>query len=256
MSRLTAWMLNAAYLAVLILASPWILWAAVKHGKYREGFAAKFLGCAPRRQGRGPCLWLHAVSVGEVNLLATTISEFAKRRPDWEIVISTTTKTGYELACRKYADRRVFYCPLDFSWAVANAMRRVRPTVLVLAELELWPNLISAANQYGAKVAIINGRLSDKSFRGYRRVRPLAARALLRIDHIAAQNDETAERFVALGARRESVVATGSLKFDGALADRDNPRTVALKELAGVAPDDVVLLAGSTQEPEETYALD
>jgi 3-deoxy-D-manno-octulosonic-acid transferase len=135
-------------------------------------------------------------------------------------------------------------------------MRRVRPTQLVLAELELWPNLITAALRRAVKVAIVNGRLSDKSFRGYRHVRPLVARVLRRIDLIAAQNNETAERFVALGARGESVVATGSLKFDGAKTDRDNPKTSALKELAGITSDDIVFLAGSTQDPEEQYAVD
>ena len=104
---------------------------------------------------------------------------------------------GYELARKKYADLTVFYCPLDFSWAVRNAMRRIRPSLLVLAELELWPNLIANAKQHGAKVAIINGRLSDHSFPGYRRIRPFVAHVLRQIDLIAAQNDETANRFLA-----------------------------------------------------------
>jgi 3-deoxy-D-manno-octulosonic-acid transferase len=131
----------------------------------------------------------------------------------------------------------------------------VRPTLLVLAELELWPNLIAAAKQHDARVAIINGRLSDKSFRGYCRFRPLVRRVLEKIDLIAAQNEETAERFGKLGARPESVHATGSLKFDGAQTDRQNPRTLELRQLAGLGDDTVVFLAGSTQEPEEEYAL-
>jgi 3-deoxy-D-manno-octulosonic-acid transferase len=171
MSRITAWMLNLAYLAALVLALPLIVWSAIRHGKHREGFAAKLLGRVPRRVGDRPCVWLHAVSVGEVNLLATTIAELARVRPQWETVISTTTKTGYDLAVKKYAGCTVFYCPLDFSWAAAEAMRRVRPTILVLAELELWPNLIASAKRQAARVAIINGRLSDRSFRGYRRLR-------------------------------------------------------------------------------------
>lgn len=256
MSRLIGWALNFAYLALLCVALPWIVWSAVRHGKHREGFAAKFLGWAPRRQGNAPCVWLHAVSVGEVNLLATTIAEFALQRPDWEIVVSTTTKTGYDLACKKYADRTVFYCPLDFSWATAWAMRRVRPTMLVLAELELWPNLIAAAKRQGVRVAIINGRLSDNSFRGYSRLRPLVAFVLRQIDLIAAQNEETADRFRRLGALAAAVQSTGSLKFDGAQTVRDNPRTTNLRRLAGLEDRHVVLLAGSTQDPEEQYALD
>jgi 3-deoxy-D-manno-octulosonic-acid transferase len=251
-----SWMLNAVYLAVLLFASPWILWSAFKHGKYREGFGEKLLGRVPLRQGDGPCIWLHAVSVGEVNLLATTLGELMQRGSEIDIFISTTTKAGHELAKKKYAAHTVFYCPLDFSWATREAMQRIRPNLLVLAELELWPNLIAAAKEQGARVAIINGRLSDKSFRGYMRFRPLVARVLAKLDLIAAQSSETAERFVRLGARCECVCATGSLKFDGARTDRENARTRELRGLAGFQTDDVVFLAGSTQEPEAEIAID
>ncbi|RIK79393.1 MAG: 3-deoxy-D-manno-octulosonic acid transferase, partial [Planctomycetota bacterium] len=156
----------------------------------------------------------------------------------------------------KYADRTVFYCPLDFTWAVAAAMRRLRPDLLVLAELELWPNLIAAAKRRGAAVAIINGRLSDKSFRRYLRARRFIGPALRNIDLIAAQNEETAERFRRLGARPDRVHATGCLKFDGAQTDRSNPRTTELRRLAGITDAEVVLLAGSTQDPEEAFVLD
>jgi 3-deoxy-D-manno-octulosonic-acid transferase len=249
-------MLNVIYAGLLVVAAPLIAWSAIRHGKHREGFAAKLLGRVACRTGGRPCVWLHAVSVGEVNLLATTIGELARERLDWEIVISTTTKTGFDLARKKYADRAVFYCPLDFSWAVAEAMRRVRPTILVLAELELWPNLVAAAKGQGARVAIINGRLSDDSFRGYRRVRWLVAHVLRQIDLIAAQNEESAARFRALGARPEAVHVTGSVKFDGAQTRRDNPRTAELQQRAGLGDKAVVFLAGSTQDPEERYALD
>jgi 3-deoxy-D-manno-octulosonic-acid transferase len=198
---------------------------------------------------------LHAVSVGEVSLIGTLIREIEAKLPEWECVVSTTTATGYALAKKKYPQLTVFYAPLDFSWAVRRAMRRLNPTLLVLAELELWPNLVRAAKEQGAKVAIINGRLSAKSFRGYRRIGWLAQRVLRRVDLIAAQNDEYAERFRALGARPEIVHVTGSLKFDGAQTDRDNEATRRLRELAGFSHDDIVFLAGSTQAPEEEIVL-
>jgi 3-deoxy-D-manno-octulosonic-acid transferase len=254
-SRIFAWTLNAVYLSALLLASPSVIWSAWKHGKYREGFSAKFLGQVPIRTSNRPCVWLHAVSVGEVNLLASTLDTLSRKRPDLECIISTTTKAGYELAVKKYSDHTVFYCPLDFSWAVSRAMRRIRPELLVLAELELWPNLISAAKQQGVKVAIINGRLSDKSFRGYSRLRPLVSKVLRKIDLIAAQNEETAERFRKLGADSSAVVSTGSLKFDGAQSDRNNHRTRELREFSKFASDDLVFLAGSTQDPEEAMAV-
>jgi len=250
------YLLNIFYLLLLIAASPWLVCQAIRKGKYREGYAAKFLGRVPRRESNKTCVWLHAVSVGEVNLLAPLLGEIERQRPDWECVVSTTTMTGYALARKKYAPRAVFYCPLDFSWAVNTAMRRVRPDVLVLAELELWPNLIRAANRRGARVAVVNGRLSENSFRGYRRIRPLAGWLLRQIDLIAVQDETYAERFRALGARPESVHVTGSMKYDGARTDRDNPETRRLAALAGITAEDVVFLAGSTQEPEEAAVLD
>jgi 3-deoxy-D-manno-octulosonic-acid transferase len=190
-----------------------------------------------------------------VNLLATLLGELRAAHPDWQVFVSTTSRTGFELARKKYADLPVFYCPLDFSWAVRTAMRRIRPSLLVLAELELWPNLILTAKGQGARVAIVNGRMSDHSFPGYRRLRPLVARLLAQIDLIAAQNNESADRFRALGAPQERVHVTGSLKYDGAPTDRNNSRTVTLRTLSGFAEDDVVFLAGSTQEPEEQIAI-
>ncbi|MCA9239683.1 MAG: 3-deoxy-D-manno-octulosonic acid transferase, partial [Planctomycetales bacterium] len=255
--NMLAWILNAAYLAILVGLSPAIAWAAWRTGKYREGYREKLLGLVPRRAGQRFCVWVHAVSVGEVNLLATTLRELAERRPDWEVVLSTTTKTGYELARRKYGQRHtVFYCPLDFSWAVGRAMRRVRPDLLVLAELELWPNLIAAARRHGAQVAVINGRLSENSFRGYQRIGWLAKRVLKQINLIASQDQATADRFLALGASRGTVQVTGSLKYDGAETNRENPRTQELRNLAGLTSDHVVLLAGSTQAPEEAFAIE
>jgi 3-deoxy-D-manno-octulosonic-acid transferase len=256
MARLISWLLNFVYAALIAVASPFIVWQAYRHGKYREGFQEKLLGLVPRREGNATCVWMHAVSVGEVNLIATLLRELRAAHTDWQIVVSTTSRTGYELAKKKYADLTVFYCPLDLSWAVRNAMRRIRPSLLVLAELELWPNLIAIAKQQGTKVAIVNGRLSDHSFPGYRRARSFVARMLRQIDLIAVQSDETASRFSTLGAATNSIHVTGSLKYDGAQTDRNNLRTQALRELAGISPADVVFLAGSTQEPEEQMAID
>ena len=135
-------------------------------------------------------------------------------------------------------------------------MRRIRPDVLVLAELELWPNLLWAARRPGVRTAVINGRLSEHSFQGYRRIQTIVSRMLARIDLVAVQDESYAERFRAFGARPEAVHVTGSMKYDGAQTDRDNPATRRLAALAGIEPNDIVFLAGSTQEPEELIALD
>jgi 3-deoxy-D-manno-octulosonic-acid transferase len=250
-----AYLLNVAYLAAIALAFPWLLYQRLRHGKYREGWDAKFWGRLPRRTGDNPCLWLHAVSVGEVNLLAPLLERWERSHPDWHIVISTTTQAGYALAKKKYAPRAVIYCPLDFSWAVSRAMRRIRPALLVLTELELWPNLVSAARRHGAKIAIVNGRLSERSYRGYRRIRWLVRRVLAQIDLVAVQNREYAERFVSLGPRSKTIHVTGSIKFDGARTSRGIQETQRLSQLAGITKRDIVLLAGSTQDPEEALAL-
>ncbi|MHB0956569.1 MAG: 3-deoxy-D-manno-octulosonic acid transferase [Pirellulaceae bacterium] len=250
------YVLNFVYLVLIACFAPWLAYGAIRKGKYRDGWDAKFLGLVPPRTGHRPCVWLHAVSVGEVNLLQPILAELGQEHPTWECVISTTTRTGFALARKKYASYQVFYCPLDFSWAVHQALRRIRPAILVLAELELWPNLIRAARQYGTAVAVVNGRLSDRSFRGYRWIRPLVRRSLQRINLIAVQNETYAERFRALGALPESVHVTGSVKFDGAQTERDNPATMRLRRLWNVPSDAFVLLAGSTQDPEERMAVE
>ncbi|HEX4142954.1 MAG TPA: 3-deoxy-D-manno-octulosonic acid transferase [Pirellulales bacterium] len=248
-------LLDCLYLVLLVALSPWLAWQSLRTGKYRQGLAAKLFGLVPQRQSQAPCVWLHAVSVGEVNLLVPLVAEIGRTWPEWDCVISTTTRTGFALAQSRFPGLTVFYCPLDFSWAVRRAMRRIGPRLLVLAELELWPNLIWAAHGAGARVAIVNGRLSERSFRGYRRLRPLLSRLLGNLDLVAVQTPEYAQRFLALGAPPDRVEVTGSIKFDGAEADRQNAETVRLSNLAGFGPDDVVLLAGSTQEPEEQLAL-
>ena len=126
---------------------------------------------------------------------------------------------------------------------------------MILAELELWPNLIAAAHRQGVKVAVVNGRLSDKSYRGYSRLRWLIQRTLRQLDLIAVQNQEYAERFLSLGATPSTVCITGSIKFDGAATNRLNAKTQRLAALAGFQSNDIVFLAGSTQAPEESLAL-
>ena len=249
------YVLNLVYLVLITAALPWLVFAAACKGKYREGWAAKLLGLVPRRRCREPCIWFHAVSAGEVNLTQPLLEELERRYPQLQCVVSTTTKTGFDLARERFSPRNVFYCPLDFSWAVSAALRRVRPDLLVLVELEVWPNLIRAARHRGCRVAVVNGRLGEKSARGYRRIRWFVSRWLRDIDLIAVQDDKGARRFRQLGAADTAVQITGSLKFDGAETDRDNESTRKLAALAGMTADDVVLMAGSTQEPEEALAL-
>jgi 3-deoxy-D-manno-octulosonic-acid transferase len=247
--------LNLVYLSLLLAFAPVLILKSWRSGRYREGWSEKVLGKAPWRIGDRPCVWFHAVSVGEVLLLRPLLEELARRRPGWELVVSTTTTTGLALARRTYPDLVTFYAPLDFSWATRRAVSRVRPTVLALVELELWPNLVRAAKEAGAGVAIINGRLSNRSHRGYRRLRGPLGPTLRRLDAVAAQTEEYAARFVDLGVPRQRVRVTGSVKYDGLEGDRNNPRTLNLRRVLGLDPADLVFVAGSTMEGEEAAAL-
>lgn len=248
-------LLNVVYLTLIAVSSPWLLYSAVRFGKYREGWAEKLFGLVPELTP-SPCrVWFHAVSVGEVNLLDTVLRRLAKAEPDCDVVISTTTKTGFGLAQRKYPQHQVCYCPLDFSWAVRAAYRRLKPAVLVLVELELWPNILAEAGRLDVPVAIINGRLSDRSTRGYRRLGSWLKPYLQNISLVLAQSPTCASRFIQLGIDPARVRSVGSMKFDGAQTNRDNPQTKQLAELAGFTGDELVLVAGSTQAPEEALAI-
>ena len=255
MDRLKQYARNAVYIVLVLLVSPWLMLQSFRHGKYRDGFAAKFFGRVPVRNNARPCIWLHAVSVGEVNIVATLIPVLRKRWPGHDLYITTTTASGYRLAKKKFAEWEVCYAPLDFSWAIRTAMQRIRPSALLLMELELWPNLIDIASGQGVSVAIVNGRLSEKSHRGYQRIRHWIAPSLQNVDLVAAQNETYAERFLALGSCGDRVVVTGNVKFDSVEFDRSNPRTEHLRRLAKIDTDHRVFVAGSTQAPEEQVAL-
>ena len=250
------WLLNLAYVALLLAVSPVLLYRRWMLGKYRDGWAEKLWGQLPERSGSKPCLWLHAVSVGEVLQLRPMMKLLAAQRPDWDFVITTTTRTGLDVAKKEYPQHTVCYFPLDFSWATRRAIARIKPSAIVLVELELWPNFVLTAKRFGIPLALINGRVSEKSFRGYRRIRPLISRLLSSFDLLAAQNDEYAERLRALGAPRDRLHVTGSIKFDGVRSDRSNPKTNELREFFGLLPEEKVFIAGSTQAPEEAFALD
>jgi 3-deoxy-D-manno-octulosonic-acid transferase len=260
-----AFLLDIVYVVILVLASPWLIFKALRTGKYRAGLTEKFFGTVPARESDRPCVWFHAVSVGEVLLLRRVVAAIHERRPDVEIVISTTTYTGMEVARKEFGEKAdgtrsvpatLIYFPLDFSWAVWRAITRIRPDVVALAELELWPNFIAAARRFGSRVAVINGRMSPRSRRGYGRVRFLMRYLLSKIDVFAVQTAEYALRFVEIGAAPSRVHVTGSVKYDAVETDRHNAATERLRELLAIRHDELVWVAGSTADPEEQIVLD
>lgn len=252
-------LLNLILALILVVSLPWLVWRAFRYGKNRRGWSQKLFGIIPPRADRksnSRCIWFHAVSVGEVNLLATLLNRLEHTLPGWTFAISTTTETGYELARKKYSEHQVFFCPMDFSWAVRNVLNRLRPSMVVLAELEVWPNMIRTIDGQGIPIAIVNGRLSEKSYAGYKRFRWAIKRILRRIDVIAVQTKEYGDRFLGLGAELASVVVTGNTKFDGAKSNRANAQTLALTHLSRIPVEDFVFVAGSTQPDEDRIATE
>jgi 3-deoxy-D-manno-octulosonic-acid transferase len=202
------------------------------------------------------CIWLHAVSVGEVNLIAGVIDGLKVRYPETPIVVSSSTDTGYDLAVTRFGADRVFFCPLDFSWAVRQTLRFLNPSVLVLAELELWPNLITNARKFDSQVIVINGRLSDRTATGYQRFGRVTRSIFASLSRVECQDERAARNFAACGTPRQRIGVTGSLKFDNAPESRDNFEVHSRCSWAGVDPWHRVWVFGSTQEGEEQIALD
>jgi len=252
------YLLDLVYLVGLLCVSPWLAYKAFTTGKYRRGLWSKLTGHVPLPV-RSPAsakltIWFHGVSVGEIHLLRQIVARYRQRHPNHLCVISTTTDTGYAEANKHFAELPVFYWPFDFSWAVTRALRTVRPNLLVLAEGELWPNFLVAAEKRGVPVAVINGRMSPRSFRNYHRLGPLTRSLLGRISLIAAQTEEYAANYRALGAPR--VEMTGNVKYDGVQSDRQNAKTRELRRMFDIGDDELVWIAGSTQAPEEEIAVD
>jgi 3-deoxy-D-manno-octulosonic-acid transferase len=251
------YLLNLLYLAVLSLLSPWLAYKALTTGKYRRGLWAKFIGTVgPLSFSARPRAWFHGVSVGEIHLLRQVIAAFRQHHPDWACVVSTTTDTGFDEARKRFPDLPVIYWPFDFSWAVGRALRSVQPALVVLAEGEIWPNFLLAAERQAVPVAVINARMSPRSFARYQRLGGLVRRLLGRISLFVVQTDEYADNFRRLGALPGRVVVSGNVKYDGVQTERDNPRTQELRRLLHLGPDELVWIAGSTQAPEEEIALD
>jgi 3-deoxy-D-manno-octulosonic-acid transferase len=249
-------LLDLVYLAGLVVLAPWLAWRAVATGRYRRGLREKLFGrVSVPNPGRRPVAWFHAVSVGEVHLLATLVPAFRKRHPDWLAVVSSTTDTGLAEARARFPDLPVVPWPFDFSWAVGSALDAVRPSLVVLTESELWPNFLRAAAGRGVPVVVVNARLSPRSFRRLSRVAGLARRLLLRhVTRFAVQEEEYADRLRMLGVPAGKLAVTGSIKYDGALKDRDTPATGRLAHLLATGGH-TVWLAGSTHAPEEDIVL-
>jgi 3-deoxy-D-manno-octulosonic-acid transferase len=251
--------LHIAYSILLTLASilalPWFLWKGRATGKYLRTFQ--------ERMGRLPVylnvdgdrsIWIHAVSVGEVLAARPLVATLRQRLPGYRIFVSTTTMTGNAVAKKSIRGiDGLLYAPFDFPHPVRHALEVLNPSVLVLVETELWPNLIHEAHRRGTRVAVVNGRLSPRSFPRYRRIRRLLRPVLAEVDAFLMQGEPHAERIRELGAAPERVQVTGNLKFDAVEPSRLPERLARL--LVGGAEKRPLWVAGSTVEGEEPLVL-
>ncbi len=239
---------------------PKFLVRMLKRGGYRNGFMQRF-GCYDKetleRIGDGGKIWVHAVSVGEVYVALRFMEGIRAVEPDASFVLTTTTSTGHRIASKEIGDSDLLlYFPADFPFAVRRVVRRLRPRMLLLTENELWPNLLRCLKGDNVPVILINGRISDSSFKGYSKLQAITKRALQLVDLFLVQTSLDKERLCGLGAPAERIEVMGSAKYDVVKADPDSEkRARKLIESAGIGADDLVFLAGSTWPGEETILL-
>ena len=246
---------NILFPVFFLLSAPYNFWKLVRRGNWRSGFGQRFGaygGLRERLKGKR-VLWLHAVSVGEANLAVQLVKSMQPHLKDWTVVVSTITTTGMgELERRLPTDVHRVYYPIDWLPFVRSTFRALNPAAIVLVEAEIWPNLFWQARSTNVPVHLINARLSENSFNGYRRYAFLF-KPLFRSLHAAGVHNETdAERLAELGCDRKTIIVTGNMKFDGtATPGADTTDARALLREIGVPDEAPVLVAGSTFEGEE-----
>ncbi len=222
-----------------------------RRGRVRDHLRRRAFAPLPERGGEALCLWLHGVSVGEVLAARRLVERFVAARPDWDVVVSVSTKLGLEAALNAYPEHLVVSFPLDLSGRVSRAFDRLRPDLIAIVEHDLWPNFLRAASGRGVPVALVNARLSERSAARYRAVSRLLAWPPGELAMICAQDEASAGRFAELGVGAERIVVTGNLKFDN-----PPPTADGLREELGFSDSDWLLVAGSTHEGEEEMALE
>jgi len=245
---------NLALLVGLAVSAPWWLWKMATTHKYREGLLER-LGRVPASLAglshERSLIWLHAVSVGEVLAISRLVGELDSASPGHRLVVSTTTRTGQTLARERFGCQRVFYCPLDLPWAVTAYLNALQPKLLILAETEFWPNLLSSCLRRGIPVVVVNARISDRSWPRYRMLRALWKPFLSPLSRVLAQSGTDAHRLTVIGCRPERVSVAGNLKFDV----RAVQEAEATRLLKTMAPGLRFFVAGSTLEGEEEALL-
>lgn len=229
----------------LIIASPYLLIRAVLGG---HGIKER-LGIWNYIPDNRKTAWFHAASMGELKIISTILPELKKLAPDMRIIITTITKTGKAKAEKMPFDIEVYYLPADLVCVVNRVIKKVKPSLFILIETELWPALIKQMSNSGAKIALVNGRISNKSFRYYKFLIPLSSDMLRNIDYIMTQTDNDSERFIKLGAPRGNTAVFGNAKFDQVLITNPKPPAKEMEDFLTVGKP-FVFIAGSVRAGE------
>jgi len=247
--------IDFVYLLAAAVVTPKVVYRIVRHKRYRSGWGQRF-GKIARKNPEKKCIWLHAVSVGEVNAARTIVKELEDKFSDFETVISTTTDTGFARASTIFGERfQVFYFPFDFTWVMRRAFRNIRPTLCLLMELEVWPNFVETARKLKVPVVVVNGRISDKSSSRYKMIKPIAKKIFRKVSLVLAQTDEYAQRFKEIGCPDERVVVIGSLKYDTAQITDKIEGADAISQQLNIGKEKL-WVAGGTGPGEEKIILD
>ena len=254
------WVYNFLFAIGFVLMLPHFLWRMWKRGGYRRGFGQRlgWYDTETRQQlAQGNWIWIHAVSVGELFIALRCMQAIRFRQSDARFLVTTTTSTGFALAKQRLSSTdRVMYFPVDAACIMRRLLRLARPQRVLLVEYELWPNLIRCCHREGIPVALVNGRLSEKSYRGYRKVHMFTRRLLPWVDHFFMQSEADARRIQALGALPETVHVVGSAKYEVAERDSEAEQEIGqYLESLDMGPSNLLLLGGSTWPGEEQILL-
>jgi len=246
---------NVAFSTFFIVTGPFFLYRLWRRGKILPQFEQRFGFYSAKVRARLPSdLWIHAVSVGEVNIALVLIRRLRELRPNLRVVVSTTTATGFNVAQKQLADEltTVIYNPIDFLWSVASAFNAIRPRRFILIESEIWPNYLWCARRRKIPVYLVNARLSVRSEERYRSMRWLVGPLLQQIALIFAQDSVDVARLTQAGFGPETIFNLGSLKYDVAAIDSSDEKDISVWwNRAGWSDDAIVLLGGSTHPGEE-----
>lgn len=246
------------YTAGFLILSPRFLFDAVRKGKYAAGFWER-LGFLPEFERKNkPVLWVHAVSVGETNAAKPLVEKLLEKHPDYRLIFSTTTETGQNLARKIFADQaeKVFYLPFDWKFSVRRALETFRPDIILIMETEIWFNFIRESGKYGARVFLVNGRISEKSQKRYKRIGKMIRRVFHYVDLALMQDKADAKRLSKLGVNSRKIKVTGNIKFDQQIDTSQNFTTNYFRERFSISENAPLIVAASTHAPEERLVLE